>query len=1139
MLPALVAAFCLLTACYDEIGKGNEITSSDGEIDFSATTAIETGSGLPQTKTQFSGTRISYNVSYTPSKKIERINWVSGDLIRIYSPQAQNAEAITYHNLRPAETNRMHVWADYKIGNSKDNLKNDTATVVTPLYVGKFPNGRDSYNGIRWNEKETEYKGKDHHFYGLYPSPRTDSDTPQQDSGGNPLPLMKDAAGNQHPLAISIDPATNVATITGFIPAVQNPVERKSQPVERINENGSTSDWTTSWTAREFIPDMYYAAMAAYCKAKEPTNWREKNIELGFKPLFTSLRLELLADADDEINVVDVTPEDDPEGLGLYPEYPEPPHQRFKLPLTKLELYKTKDGVTPDKTLAGSYQVKIGGNLSSPESPVYVDMAGNESDKITMDLGSGVYLYTHADKNKALRTAFTFLCAPGPQDHLYIRLTFSDGVETVTRTITLRTLGASDPSDPSNPVLGWITIDSMKKLYLDAVAVNKKYYFESTEPIALDRTLPTGISQLDYKDILRVKSYKRRSDGTSEKVPWDIAPGNSYYWDGSWHDTPASWLGFSANSKTGCLAGASGEPVDVLLKENNGIRNFSWGSNTSQKIAGAKNLVGLKDQATVPYENNPGMETANCYIISSPGWYKLPCLYGNVCRGGIETNNTAAYNRGNTYSAPILGPFVNHDNKKLTGSWIKQNLGNEDPDEAVLLWQDSKNLVKNLEINRRTYGGAASGQPWVYFYVDVITPGNAVIAVKKDGVVVWSWHLWFLPSDHIAEKRVDSSDGNWYNAPYGYDSMMTLNLGYAPQEAGTVPPRECKVRLRQRDSGLETIVTIVQNGVEAHPADWPFYQWGRKDPLFPVHWLDGVVQLEKTKVYDEAGNIVSFQSADPDGFSDFSIGRGIREPMKLFTDNNKSGKSWYGSNRYDNLWNVNITSSVWNTSDRDGVTYNTSGKADNSSVKKTIYDPCPPGYCVPGRNAFTGFHSDPDVPAESGHSGNGQSWPRSDRVSDSDDPNRCRHEFIEAGNVNTIRALTSETDLIKEGFNFYTDNSRTETINFPLTGRIAGNQTVDAEKNEPVSVLPGGITAEHYGAYWTAAPYYSPGEMYYARTLLFMIFQETRENYKPTHTSENFWSLFVYPVYSKNSPFDPGGFMQSHGQAVRCVKERK
>ena len=124
----------------------------------------------------------------------------------------------------------------------------------------------------------------------------------------------------------------------------------------------------------------------------------------------------------------------------------------------------------------------------------------------------------------------------------------------------------------------------------------------------------------------------------------------------------------------------------------------------------------------------------------------------------------------------------------------------------------------------------------------------------------------------------------------------------------------------------------------------------------------------------------------------------------------------YTNYGYYNLWSADNT-----------VTGNYNQGNDNPVVK-TVYDPCPVGFKMPANNAFTGFTA------------NGQN----------------------GGTMNVDGTDNWQTYQNNFGHNFWTNSSKTATINFPASGfRSYDDGSLDY--------------VGYSGYYWSAVPNYTSG----------------------------------------------------------------
>ena len=189
--------------------------------------------------------------------------------------------------------------------------------------------------------------------------------------------------------------------------------------------------------------------------------------------------------------------------------------------------------------------------------------------------------------------------------------------------------------------------------------------------------------------------------------------------------------------------------------------------------------------------------TANSYVISAPGHYRIPLVYGNAIENGSTNANayTSHAAAGNSY---VLYNFKDHNNQNITDPWIEKTNGaaNNGVDGAEVVWADAANLVHSPSI---VHDG---GEGFLDFTVSAsdIQSGNAVVAVKKGGTTVWSWHLWFAPKDALDKIPVTNYQGKVYN-------FTKETLGWKPtQWSGSTYDKARTVKVK-------VVQTIKNNGI--------------------------------------------------------------------------------------------------------------------------------------------------------------------------------------------------------------------------------------------------------------------------------------------------------------------------------------
>ena len=492
-----------------------------------------------------------------------------------------------------------------------------------------------------------------------------------------------------------------------------------------------------------------------------------------------------------------------------------------------------------------------------------------------------------------------------------------------------------------------------------------------------------------------ITSYRQAPDGTQQAVAWKVV---GYSVDGgtTYTTNKPAWLtSLSKTEGDGGTAADQGtatltkDVTDLLAKRNKALKEATaLGSASVPYDLSLHNVQG----ATI------ARSTANSYVISAPGHYRIPLVYGNAIENGAT--NTNSY----ISSAPvtmvdgrdvILHNFQDHAGHAIDDPWIEKTHSgaNNGVDGAEVVWADAADLVHSPSITH------VGGEGFLDFEVTAadIQSGNAVVAVTKGSgaskTVVWSWHLWFAPKDALDKIPVTNHQGKVYN-------FTKETLGWKPtQWSGSTydKPRTVKVKVEQTvaNNGTKayTVINITQNPGNVKKGATTLYQFGRKDAFPGVATSD----LKAGGITENAGD-------------NMTIVNNIQNPDKFYI----YGSSLWTNYGYYNLWSADNTV----TGD-----YN---QGNDNPVVKTVYDPCPVGFKMPANNAFTGFTT-------TGQNSTSQSEMN---VDGTDDWQQWTNNF---------------------GHNFWTNSSKTATINFPASGWRHG--------------IDGSLGSVGYiGCYWSAVP---------------------------------------------------------------------
>ena len=380
---------------------------------------------------------------------------------------------------------------------------------------------------------------------------------------------------------------------------------------------------------------------------------------------------------------------------------------------------------------------------------------------------------------------------------------------------------------------------------------------------------------------------------------------------GSFSSTKPSWMTLAMN----------GDDFEVTTL-NSTSTNVSLGSGNVRDVAADAVLkaaapVSNVDLSMVDNASNARASrmTANCYLVHAAGTYKIPLVYGNAIKNG--STNTLAYQSNTAANSNKIDNLVNHADAAITDPWIKTVVGSS-PDGASLVWEDVKGMISAVGIDGDFLTFTVSSEN--------IAEGNAVIAATVSETTVWSWHVWVTGETLSGLTTIDTGSHSYQVAPVNVGQVNgTITYG-ATIYAG----EQCKVRATANGVTMEFLVKAKNytSGGTARYYPSPYYQWGRKDAMYP-----------STGGYNAAGTLISIYSGSTlVSATSATPGATIQHPDYWYYNN--SNYEPYGTNstyagKY-NYWDINNTAT-------DNVT---------SSTVKTVYDPCPPGFCVPTGNLY-------------------------------------------------------------------------------------------------------------------------------------------------------------------------------------------
>lgn len=336
-----------------------------------------------------------------------------------------------------------------------------------------------------------------------------------------------------------------------------------------------------------------------------------------------------------------------------------------------------------------------------------------------------------------------------------------------------------------------------------------------------------------------------------------------------------------------------------------------------------------------------------------------------------QPSNCYMINAAKTYSfdATVIG---NGDVGIIDGAGFHATSASIDPKSAKLMWEDSEGFISGVSL--------VKGK--VHFTAEK-NVGNAMIAVFDGaGTVLWSWHIWGVGDTMPEDVEVSSQ------ATISANSTLKVKYTVMDRTLGAL----------SKTSYFTTL-----------------YQWGRKDPIpnSTVYYVDGqATEIETTYPVHKPGSA-----------ADATILTSIQHPECIIDDYKGQAGDWLASdntNKYNLLWGDANTTYVFNKSKP------AAGKGWTKG--KTIYDPCPSGYRVSSKFAWTGF---------------------------------CRSSSGDTKNIDYINFVKYEN-----GYYFKKNSSDVVGIYFPMTGS-RGCKTGSLWVGSGASAYS---SLNHDASYWASAP---------------------------------------------------------------------
>ena len=438
-------------------------------------------------------------------------------------------------------------------------------------------------------------------------------------------------------------------------------------------------------------------------------------------------------------------------------------------------------------------------------------------------------------------------------------------------------------------------------------SINWEYVFEvrasgTSNPAAI--TMPLGGTTGTYE----VVSYRRRvQTGEIQPLKWN-ATGNSAK-ETDMESGAVSDISFGDVVTDFTSSGMGGEDSSYSIVIDRARMHTNYGGD---KILQNAALVGSPEN---PYDlslangYSGSRNTANCYIVSAAGTYKLPLVYGNAIKNG-GTNTSAYQGYG----------FKDHLNNDITEPYIYSS---HTPKDCILVWSDGFYMFKDVKLS--------ADKHFLEFTLDqeYMQQANAIVAVRDNqGKIMWSWHIWV--TEHNLNDCIGLQD-NTSDATNAY-WLMRYNLGWVDGKMVYYNQRDLSYTFTQDESGRTAVLNIKQEGdaLDYKDVGSTYYQWGRKDPIVALRNRNAVGSGDY-RPHETVDSKYGYKYVS----KQVTLGESIQNPNIFYV---RAGST---------QWLTPFNYRLWDTS----APTSNAGVTRNSSVK-SIYDPSPYGFKIPPARAF-------------------------------------------------------------------------------------------------------------------------------------------------------------------------------------------
>ena len=237
------------------------------------------------------------------------------------------------------------------------------------------------------------------------------------------------------------------------------------------------------------------------------------------------------------------------------------------------------------------------------------------------------------------------------------------------------------------------TLKPYHKLRVENIGSTNWVYMLEVEPTAEFAQADGSQKQSTYK-VVKSYRYKEGPQSNAQNVKWATEiniggrdPGTEKWvrianYTATAHNKPG-WISFANKDNGNGGIATESRPITATavapVTVNNPDASFkdaiSMNTHPGNAIEGKNNLNGMSeaiDLSMYDLQGNQlsGRTTANCYVVSAPGWYKFPLVMGNGIKWGGYNMQAFNYYGNRPYPERTLATFLDYLDGKDVGDSV-------------------------------------------------------------------------------------------------------------------------------------------------------------------------------------------------------------------------------------------------------------------------------------------------------------------------------------------------------------------------------------------------------------------------------------------------------------------------------------